>query len=187
MRVRDHILLSSVASVLAWPWLHQAVAIPWASSILLDIDHYLFFCWHRRQLSPRGAIRFFNQAQPPRHCATRLLHSPFSLLPLLAGRRRHLATLLAFGVVFHLALDTYHELKTQRARRAALARDRFICQRCGARDPSVVAHLREQPTLLPSYHLIHYTSLCAACHEAAHVLPVPRGGLNRPRRGRGIQ
>lgn len=179
MRVRDHLLLSTGAALVAWPWLRREAVLPWTTSILIDVDHYLYYCWHDRRLSPAAALRFFGQAQPPRHAGTRLLHSPLALLVLLVSRRWRFTTLLALGILFHLGLDAYHEARTRNARRAALARDAFTCQQCGARDQTIVAHLHVQPALLPSYRLECYRSLCARCHEAAHQHPGEANGSIR--------
>jgi hypothetical protein len=168
--------LSTVGAVLLYPRLRGAVLGPWAASILIDVDHYLWFCLRQRRLSPVAALRFFTQAQPPQHRQTRLLHSPVVLLGLLLlGRlpsastvRRTMAWAL-HGMAFHVALDAYDTAWQRQARAAALARDGWTCQRCGAQGPEVVAHLWYQPCLLPSYRREHFTSLCGACHEAAHA------------------
>jgi hypothetical protein len=176
VRVRDHLALSTVGAVLLYPRLRGAVLGPWVASILIDVDHYLWFCLRHRRLHPVAALRFFNQAQPPQHHQTRLLHSPVVLLGLLllgrlpsapAGRRTTAWALL--GMAFHVGLDAYDTARRDQARRVALARDRWTCQRCGAQGPGVVAHLWRQPCLLPSYRREHFTSLCGACHEAAHA------------------
>ena len=169
MRIRDHVLLSTGGAVMLYPWLRRRVVVPWAASILIDADHYLWFCVHERSLSPFAAMRFFNQAQPPQHLGTRLLHSPGMLwLFLLLSARWRWAAYLLLGMAFHVSIDTYHEVRTGCARRAALYRDRFTCRRCGVRGPAVVAHLRQQPKLLPSYRLEYFESLCPPCHEQAH-------------------
>src|SRR5438105_9466689 len=176
MRVRDHITLSTVGAVLLYPRLRGALLGPWAASILIDADHYLWFCLQQRRLNPFAAMRFFNQAQPPQHPQTRLLHSPAVLLALLllgrmqyAPTRRRAAALALLGMAFHVGLDTYDTARRNRARAAALARDGFTCQHCGARGPGVVTHLWHQPRVLPSYRPEPVTSLCGACHDAAHV------------------
>jgi hypothetical protein len=169
VRVRDHVLLSSGGAVLLVPWLRRAVLVPWAASILIDVDHYLWFCAHERSVNPRQAVRYFHQAQPPQHAGTRLLHHPVTLLALLAlGTRWRWALLVALGLGFHVGVDVYHGARMRGARRAALLRDDGTCQWCGAQGPDVVAHVWRQPWLLPSYHVDQLISLCAQCHEAAH-------------------
>jgi hypothetical protein len=176
VRVRDHIALSTAGAVLLYPRLRGAVLGPWAASILIDVDHYLWFCLRQRRLNPLAAVRFFTQAQPPQHRQTRLLHSPAVLLVLLllgrlpsAPPRRRTTAWALLGMAFHVGLDAYDTARRNQARRAALARDGSTCQRCGAQGSEVAAHLRRQPYLLPSYRREHFTSLCGACHEAAHA------------------
>jgi len=176
VRVRDHLALSTAGAVLLYPRLRGAVLGPWAASILIDVDHYLWFCWRQRRLNPQAALRFFNQAQPPQHGRTRLLHSPAVLLGLLLLTRRRTTAGVLLGMAFHVGLDRYDTARRRQTRAAALARDGFTCQHCGAQGPGVVAHLWHQPCLLPSYREEHFISLCGACHEAAHgVLRAPAG------------
>jgi hypothetical protein len=170
MRVRDHAALSAAGAALLAPALGKRVLLPWAASILIDVDHYLWYCAHAPSRNPLAAVRYFNQAQPRQDARTRVLHSPWvPLALLLLGLRWRPAALLALGLAFHIALDRYHEARTATARRAVLRRDGATCRRCGARTPDVVAHLDRQPALLPSYDLANYVALCGACHEAAHA------------------
>ena len=178
VRVRDHVALSTAGAALLFPRLRGRVLWPWAASILIDADHYLWFCLRQRRLNPVVAVRFFNQAQPPQHRQTRLFHSPAVLLGLLLlGRMQdaptHRRTMAGafLGMAFHVGLDAYDTARRRQARAAALARDGFTCRHCGARGPGVVAHLAHQPCLLPSYRPEHLMSLCGACHEAAHAAP----------------
>lgn len=170
MRVRDHVILSSLGAIALYPRLRTAVLVPWAASILLDGDHYVWFCLHEHQLNPQEAMRFFAQAQPPHHLSTRRLHSIDSLLTLLLlGRRWQTARLLFLGALYHVMLDVVHEGRISAARQKALQRDQYVCQWCGRQDGTVVAHLWRQPALLPSYRVEHFVSLCQVCHEEAHM------------------
>ncbi|WIG59810.1 MAG: hypothetical protein OJF49_002557 [Ktedonobacterales bacterium] len=178
MRIRDHLLLSSATATLLAPRMGRAALAPWAASLLIDVDHYAWYCVKQRQLSPRGAVRFFAQAMPPQHDGIRCLHSPEALAALgLLGLRWRWARLTLLGFAFHVALDAFHTHRTRAARKAALARDAYTCQRCGARDRTVVAHLWRQPPLLPSYRVEHFISLCGVCHEQAHA---QEGGIIAP-------
>jgi hypothetical protein len=142
----------------------------WAGGVLVDADHYVWFCVRRRHLSPLAAARFFNQAHPPQQRATRLLHSPAALTALaMAGVRQRGLLLVALGMSLHVALDARHELRMDRARTAALERDEFRCQACGAQVPVPDTHVWRQPWLLPSYGPENVISLCARCHEMAHL------------------
>ena len=170
VRVRDHVVLSTINAALLYPWLHRAVLGPLAGGILIDADHYLWFCVRQRRLSPVAAMRFFNQPQPPHHKATRLLHSPLVLLALVSlSMHRRCATCVVWGMIFHVGIDGYHAMRLNNARVRALWRDRFTCQCCGLQSGDVVAHLRSQPWVLPSYRVQHFISLCRRCHDAAHA------------------
>jgi hypothetical protein len=170
VRVSDHALISTGAAAALYPRLRSKVLVPWAASLLIDVDHYFWFCLHQRSVSPRQAVHFFNQAQPPQHSGTRLLHHPLTLLLLLMiSVRWRWAALLLLGMAFHVGLDVYHGARMDEARRAALRRDASTCQRCDARGPDIVAHLWRQPRLLASYRAEHLISLCAQCHELAHT------------------
>jgi hypothetical protein len=169
VRVRDHVFLSTGGAAFLVPWLRGKVFIPWAASILIDVDHYLWFCVHERSVDPLQAVRFFDRAQQPQYAGTHRLHHPAMLLLLLVlSARWRWAELLLIGMAFHVGLDVYHTARLNAARCVALRRDRSTCQTCGARGPDVVAHQRHQPPLLPSYRPEHLISLCSECHEVAH-------------------
>jgi len=169
MRVRDHIALSTTGAALVHPWLRNDALGLWAGSVLIDVDHYLWFCLRKRSWNPLAAVRFFNEARPPQHAATRVLHGP--VVPaalLLLGLRRRALFWVGLGMLLHIALDLQHDARMDKARIAALERDAFTCQVCGSRTPSVGTHVRTQPRLLPSYQVQNVIALCGPCHEAAH-------------------
>jgi hypothetical protein len=179
VRVRDHVLVATASAALAAPFIGRGAVGLWAGGVLIDADHYVWFCLRHRSLSPSRAMRFFNQADPARHQATRLLHAPVAVLcVLLLGLRQRRLLPAAFGMVLHAGLDTRHAARMDRARSAALARDNYSCQACGTEAPPVVTHLWRQPLLLPSYRSENLISLCRSCHEAAHT------GLTGPVAGR---
>jgi hypothetical protein len=170
MRVRDHIVLSTAGAALVHPLFRRGAIGLWAGSVLVDVDHYLWFCLRERRFNPVAAIRFFNEAHPPQHAGTRILHSPAALLAmLLIGGRRRAILSVALGMALHVALDVRHELRMDAARAAAMERDDFSCRACGTRASHVGTHLRRQPWLLPSYDTRNLVSLCGPCHAAAHV------------------
>jgi hypothetical protein len=169
MRVRDHVVLSTAGAALLRRRLGGRVAASWAASILIDVDHYVWFCLSRRRVNPLTAVRLFNVAQPPHHRATRLLHSPvLAMVGLLLGTRRRWTLPIAAGMAFHIALDLWHEARMDEARGAALRRDDFSCRRCGTRGPDVRTHVWRQPWLLPSFATEDVIALCSTCHDAAH-------------------
>jgi hypothetical protein len=169
LRVRDHIFLSTAGSALLAPRLRRQVVGLWAGGVLIDADHYLWFCVRRRNVSPRAAVRFFNEAHPPQTSTTRLLHHPTAVLAMLA-----LATVkatlrtFAMGMTAHVALDACYEARMRKARVEALARDRYLCQACGTQTQRIEAHVFRQPRLLPDYRARNLVSLCGPCHELAH-------------------
>jgi hypothetical protein len=170
VRVRDHVALSTAGAALLYPLVGRRVLGAWAASILIDADHYLWFCLIQRRVDPLAAVRFFNEAQPPQHPATRLFHTPVALsIVLLLSTRRRAALPVALGMALHVAIDAYHEARMSQVRAAALQRDEFTCQVCGTSDPRVTAHLTQQPWLLPSYQTPDLITLCSSCHEAAHA------------------
>jgi hypothetical protein len=155
---------------LLYPKLGRLVLGAWAASIFIDVDHYLYYVVRKRRLNPVAAVRSFNSAESHEDSETRRLHHPLVLASLLLlGTRRRALLLPALGMTFHVGLDVYHRARTVRAKAAALDRDRFKCQVCGAKDPDVVAHLWRQPRLLPSYRVEHFVTLCGSCHEIAHT------------------
>jgi len=169
MRVRDHIALSTAGAALLSRRLGPGVVSVWAGAVLIDVDHYVWFCLRKRGLNPASAVRYFNGAHVPQRAATRGLHSlPALLAVLLLGARRPQLLAVGLGMGAHVALDRFHETRMNRARAAALQRDDLTCQGCGTRGPHVGTHLERQPWLLPSYGAQNLVSLCPPCHRAAH-------------------
>ena len=174
MRVRDHVALSTGVAALLYPRYRTSVVRPWLASILIDVDHYLWYSVRHRRLNPVTAVCSFNSAQPPKHPATRPFHHSAVLLSLLVLSARWRAPLVPVlvGMTFHVSLDRYHRTRTAHAQAAALTRDNFTCQVCGTKGPNVVPHLWRQPRLLPSYRVGHFVSVCGSCHEVAHAAGV---------------
>jgi hypothetical protein len=170
MRVRDHLVLSAAGAALLSPWASGSAVGLVAGGVLIDADHYAWYCLRQRRLNPVAAVRFFNEAGPPQHPATRALHSPLALLAVaLAGVHQRRLLPVAVGMGLHVALDAHHRARMGKARVAALMRDGFTCQACGSQARPVDAHIGRQPWLLPSYAAGNLISLCRPCHEAAHL------------------
>jgi hypothetical protein len=170
MRVRDHLVFSAAGAALLCPWAGRGALGLLAGGVLIDADHYAWFCLRQRSVNPAAAVRYFNGASPAQHRGTRALHAPLALLPVfLAGIHQRRLLPLALGMILHVALDTYHQSRMGRARAAALVRDHFSCRACGLQASQVVTHIRRQPLLLPSYAPRNLVSLCPPCHEAAHM------------------
>src|SRR5215469_1551742 len=175
MRVRDHMLLSTVGAALLYPWFGRRVAAGWAGSVLIDVDHYLWFVANEKRLDPVAAVQFFNESQPPPATNVRWFHSPVALgiVGALSLKSRALRPVF-LGMAAHVALDTYHDARMERVRKQVLRRDSYTCQECGARGDTVTAHTARQPALLPSYRLSNYVTLCVDCHADAHASPPRR-------------
>jgi hypothetical protein len=170
VRVRDHVLISTAGAAFAAPFIGRGALSLWAGGVFIDADHYAWFCLRHRCLSPMAAVHFFNQADPPQRAAVRTLHAPAALLVVfLLGLHQRRLLPIALGMGLHVGLDARHKARMDRARSAALARDGFSCQVCGATAPQVTAHVWRQPTLLPSYQVRNLISLCGRCHMAAHA------------------
>jgi hypothetical protein len=172
MRVRDHVAIGTAAAALVSPWAKTDAIGLWAGSVLIDADHYLWFCVRHGRVNPVAAVRFFHEPHAPQHRRTRVLHSPTALLAAFAlalPRPRLLA--LAVGMGLHVGLDAYHDRRMAAARLSALERDDLTCRGCGARGRGVGTHLGRQPWLMPAYGPENLVSLCGACHERAHARP----------------
>jgi hypothetical protein len=189
MRIRDHVALSTAGALVLRRWAGRGIAEAWAASILVDVDHYLWFSVRTRTVNPLSAVRYFNGPHPDNHPSTRILHSPIALYAaILLGARRRGTLKFALGMAAHVALDLYHEARVATARDAALRRDGFACQGCGARGPYIETHLQQQPLLLPSYRERNFVSLCPRCHEVAHARltrPIPGRIASGPQFGGG--
>lgn len=115
MRVHHHILLGGGAALASVPLFQvEGSAVFWASSVLIDADHYWDFLARNgfRDWSPRNAVRFhlalFKKIHRPDFLALNGLHTAECILmTLLAGLVLGLPTLIAafWGMVFHLVLD----------------------------------------------------------------------------------
>jgi hypothetical protein len=172
MTVREHVTLSTAMAAAALPWLKADVWIPFAASVLVDADHYVWHAVTRRTLSPRAALRYFGQADPPQPAQSRLLHQPLAVgtvaIAAAATRSRTLALILG-GMLFHLTLDVVHERQTRRLRRRLTLRAREMCQACGQGPVELQLHtLRVSRNPLQRYSPRHYVVLCRACHRKAH-------------------
>jgi hypothetical protein len=152
------------------PWRRRGALALWLGAVLMDVDHYLWFCLRERRVSALAAVRYFNEAHPPQHESTRTLHSPYAVSAMLVlGALRRPMMPVAVGMALHAALDIHHDARMERARAVALRRDGFACQACGLHGADLETHLRRQPRLLPSYSSRHHVALCGPCHEAAHA------------------
>ncbi len=173
MRVQEHVKLSAAAAVIALPWLKKDIWIPFAASILIDVDHYLWHAVTYRTLSLRAAVRYFAQADPPQLPEARLLHHPLmlgALLFLAVRLRSRLLALILAGLLFHVSLDAIHVSQMNYLKRTLSEQANHTCPECGHHDDALQLHTVEVvKNLLDRYNPEHFVVLCPTCHELAHA------------------
>jgi endogenous inhibitor of DNA gyrase (YacG/DUF329 family) len=172
MRIQEHVKLSTAAALVVLPWLKKDVWIPFTASIFIDVDHYLWHVVTHGTLSLREAVRYFEQANPPRQGQAKFLHHPIVLggLLLLAVRTRsRILWLILAGLLFHVSLDTVHVTQMKRLKRSLSERASYVCPACGKPHDALQLHtVHFARNLLERYNSRHYVVLCPTCHEQAH-------------------
>ena len=173
MRIQEHVKLSSAAALVALPWLKKDVWIPFAASVLIDVDHYLWYAITHRTLKLREALQFFNQADPPQTSAMKAFHHPLFLgiLLFLAVRfRSRLLWLILAGLLFHVSLDVVHITQMSNLKRTLSEQAEHLCSECGRYEAALQLHTVDfASNLLERYHPRHFIVLCPECHERAHA------------------
>ncbi len=172
MRVQEHVKLSTAAAFAALPWLKKDVWIPFAASLLIDVDHYLWHAVTHRTLSLRAAIKYFGQADPPRRQAARLLHQPLvlgTLLFMAIRTRSRVLLLILAGLLFHVSLDVVHATQMKSLKQSLSEKANGICPECGQECEALQLHtVRVSANLLDRYAPRNFVVLCPTCHEQAH-------------------
>jgi hypothetical protein len=172
MRVQEHIKLSVAAAIVALPWLKKDVWIPLASSVLIDVDHYLWHAMAQRTFSLRAAVRYFGQADPPQLPQSRLLHHPIvlgTLLVVALRTRSRIHWLIFSGFLYHVSLDLVHVTRMKSLKRRLNEQAQHICPQCGERYEELQLHTNYfTQNLLDRYNARHFMVLCPFCHELAH-------------------
>lgn len=172
MRIQEHLQLSTAATILTLPWLKKDAWLPLAASIFIDIDHYLWHAITHRTLSLRAAVRYFQQADPPRLQQARLLHHPLvlGLLLLLAGRTHsRILWLILLGFLFHVSLDTIHVIQMDHLKSSLSEQTQDRCVSCGKYYTALQLHtVHLARNIFDRYNPQHFVVLCPACHENAH-------------------
>lgn len=173
MRVQEHIALSAGAALVALPLLKKDVWIPLAASVLIDVDHFLWYAVTYGTLNLKEAVHYFGQADPPQLPEARLLHNPLllgSLLFLAARLRSRLLLLVLLGLLFHISLDTIHVTQMGRLKRDLSGQAHRTCPECGANfEPLQLHTVHFARNLLDRYNPQHFVVLCPDCHERAHA------------------
>ena len=172
MRIQEHIKLSTLAATMALPWLGKDVLIPLTSSILIDVDHYMWHAVTFRTPSLRAAVKYFGRADPPQRKEARLLHHPLVLgiLLLIALRTRsRFLTLILAGLLFHVSLDVVHATQIQSLKQSLSEEANGICTECEEWCEALQLHtIYFSPSVLNRYNAKNFVVLCSICHEKAH-------------------
>ncbi len=184
MHPRHHLILSTAAAIALYPRLGRRVAIPWAASLLADLDHVPPFVWRHGLVSPAIMWRHFRSDSDEER--PHLLHNwvviliGLALAPLLP-----LLGLAAVGLAFHRLLDDLHGLLQTSWRRwqwrvsakgrlhARLhRRDGYTCQVCGATGQPLELHSIAPPGQADREEPRNLISLCVPCHRRLHGQPL---------------
>lgn len=172
MRVQEHLKLSAAAALAVAPWLKKDVAIPFAASILIDADHYIWYIVTHRTLNFRAALAFYGQADPPQTPGMKFMHQPLllaALLVLALRLRSRLLALILGGLLFHVSLDAIHITQMSYLKRTLNEQANYHCPECGRHEDELQLHtLRYASNLLERYHPKHFVVLCPECHTRAH-------------------
>jgi hypothetical protein len=108
-----HAAFGAAAALLLAPCLRQRSLGLLAGSVLIDVDHYAWYVFHRRDVSLRRAYRFFRMVRTGEEKLkgdARPLHGPVNIawMALLAWRWPAVRSIF-LGVVLHALLDAYAE------------------------------------------------------------------------------
>ncbi len=172
MRVQEHVKLSTAAAIATLPWLKKDIWIPFAASIFIDVDHYIWHAITQRTLSLSAAVRYFQQADPPQVAGAKFMHHPLFLGLLLFAairlRSRFLGLILA-GLIFHVSLDAVHITQMSRLKLTLSEEAHHLCSECGQYVEALQLHtVHYSRNLLDRYNPRHFVVLCPTCHERAH-------------------
>ncbi len=180
MHPAGHLLASTLAALTlsrrrrAFPWLL------WGGSLVSDLDHLVWHAANSDRLDPVGAWRYFRSDPsdgPQQHLP---LHRYEVIgLGLLVGHWCHPLREVALGLALHRLVDDATDLwhsgrrrsvqrRRERLRAIVFARERHVCQGCGATGLPLELHHRipeaEGGPNTPSNLL----ALCRTCHDRAH-------------------
>jgi hypothetical protein len=152
MRLRTHLLVSSLAGIVLYPRSPRRVALMALAGIAVDLDHYMLFALRSGDWSPLGALRYDRRrGQPirpgdtrPRYGSLRsIVHRAALTIPLtwLIAYRWPALRPVAAGITLHLALDVSPMRFDWRVWRRA----RGHCERCGVGGLALGVYYRRPP------------------------------------------
>ncbi len=178
MHPRDHLILSSAAAAAAYPFLGWRVLLPWAASLLADLDHMPAYVSRQGLASPGAMWRYFRNGEGGEQ--QHLLHRwPLILAGLAMAPLAPAIAWVALGLAFHRLLDDGHSLLRPAWRRwrwrlsaqgrlhARLhRRDGYRCRVCGA--AGVALELHQLPATAGAHPNGSLISVCRPCHRQLH-------------------
>lgn len=95
------------------PVLGWQTPVAWASSILIDSDHYLWYAVHFRDARLRNALDYFYTTPARRRAPSLNIFHTVEFLGLLAVAATFSSLLraLLYGFLFHVLADTYYDVR----------------------------------------------------------------------------
>ena len=114
MNLPAHAKATGVAALFLIPfWSVAQLAAFAVGSILIDVDHYVFYIFRRRRFDVKGMFAYFEELQEVQHhipyAGICILHTmEFYLLVYLLSRTYPILTPAFIGMVFHFGLDLIH-------------------------------------------------------------------------------
>jgi hypothetical protein len=180
MHPRHHLFLSTAAAIAAYPWLGRRVVVPWAASLLIDLDHAPAYIRQHGLASLAAIWRHYRNGQGD--ARQHILHRwPLILAGLAATPLLQLFGLAAAGLAFHRLLDDGHGLlqPAWRRRRWRLSargrlhahvhrRDGDACRLCGVRGVPLELHHLVAEGQGGANKPDNLISVCRPCHRALH-------------------
>lgn len=179
MRLRTHLVASTLVGLSLYPRSPARAALVVAGGVLIDVDHLVLYMLQTGDYSLVGALvydRYRNRPSRtgdtrPRYGSLRSwLHQPL-LMPLLvvvaatAPRLRP----LALGLLLHLFMDHFHAP----LRWPLLWRAHSRCELCGTPSRRLRVHHVVHPLDGGRWHPDNEVVLCRSCHRrAARSYPV---------------
>lgn len=180
MHPRHHLILSTAAAVAAYPLLGRRVLLPWAASLLVDLDHVPAYVRRQGLASPAAMWRYFRGGQGgdrlhPLH-RWPLIVAGLALAPLAP-----LLGLAAAGLAFHRLLDDLHQwllpdwrrwrwrLSAQGRLHAQIQRrDGYACRVCDATGVPLELHHLVAESRGGANRPDNLINVCRPCHRALH-------------------